>query len=215
VRHGFQCPQPTLKFEVYFSEHVDKENGIILADAAMFIFTFRDHFHTPALEGVLLAILEHKAKFINFLYLNVCGCTDGYLAGDPKTFCLLKPLRNYILIICSWFFSLFIASSSINTHIQVMTFVERNNTSFMNMEDIEEIIFYKCRIVQFWSCLCWVEKRITSSLLKRLRINMKLHWSSIFFFSFSITPPHFIFIPLFFISILSFFFQFFFFLTII
>lgn len=113
----------------------------------------------------------------------------------PKTFCLLKPLRNYILIICSRFFSLFIASSSINTHIQVMTFVERNNTSFMNMEDIEEIIFYKCRIVQFWSCLCWVEKRITSSLLKRLRINMKLHWSSFFFFSFSITPPHFFFIP--------------------
>lgn len=136
MRHGFQCPQPTLKFEVYFSEHVDKENGIILADAAMFIFTFRDHFHTPALEGVLLAILEHKAKFINFLYLesqlgmSVVVRMRIWLA-IPKTFCLLKPLRNYILIICSRFFSLFIASSSINTHIQVMTFVERNNTSFM------------------------------------------------------------------------------------
>ena len=106
-----------------------------------------------------------------------------------QDFLSLKPLRNYILIICSWFFSLFIASSSINTHTQVMSFVERNNTS---------VEFFKCRIVQFWSCLCWVEKRITSSLLKRLRINMKLHWSSFLFFSFSITPPCFFSIPSFF-----------------
>lgn len=120
---------------------------IILADAAMFIFTFRDHFHTPALEGVLLAILEHKAKFLNFLYpesqlgMSLVVRMEIWLV-IPKTFCLLKPLRNYILIVCSWFFSLFIASSSINTHIQVMTFVERNNTSFMNVEDIEEIFFF-------------------------------------------------------------------------